>query len=356
MRCLATTLGACLLVGCQAEEAPPVDVGAPVETLPLPDVSGIDFAVAFKEQLQLAKTVHTGRVWAGMVASLERAQQGCPDFYLAGEGGGEGMAAGDAVWQDDCTTQGGTGWSGSVGWSSALRLTGASDTPEGQTLDATRTVSGGGTVTAGGEAIWLFDGEATDATASTVSTVDPGYARWTWSSTVRGTLAGSAADGAAADPRAPGGWRTDLSVYATGGDASLLELRGNLYLPDGLMMERFDSFEIDASFPGPGAAGPEDCALEPKGWLGLRDQNAWWYDVVFLPRYDDDLSDVQDSGVENARSVCDGCGTLYLRGVEAVEIGQVCMDFGFLFTEEPVAPPVTADYVLSLHQILSEVP
>ena len=339
------------VAGCEEEQEAPVEVGEPVETLPLPDVSGVDFAAAFKEQLQLAKGVHAGRVWAGMVASLERAQRGCPDFYLGAEGG-DGMAEGDAVWRDSCTTGGGTTWSGGLGWRSALTLAGVPEEPEGQTLDATREIAGNGAVEAGGETVYLFDGEASDATASTVA---PGYARWTWSSTIRGTLAGSAAfePGSAAAARAPGGGRPDLALSATGGDSAVLELRGSVYLPDGLLLDRFDSLEVDAAFLGPGAAGPEDCALEPRGWLGLRDQNAYWYDLVFLPRYDDEAG---DTGATGTRSVCDGCGTLYLRGVEAVDLGQICMDFGFLFTEEALSPPVTADYVLSLHEILSDLP
>lgn len=130
----------------------------------------------------------------------------------------------------------------------------------------------------------------------------------------------------------------------------MYEPRGNIFLFDSKLAGRFDSVEIDLAFAGPGAAAPTECADEPRGWIGLRDENAYWYDVVFQPRYDEDVT---GTGTTNPPyGACDGCGAIYIRGVEQVEaLGEVCLDFDFVFSESPVTPPATADYVLPLHSL-----
>lgn len=340
-----------LLGACGAPAADSVDMGDPVEPLVLPDTTGFDFVAATTEALQLTKTVHAGRAWSAHVDALSRGQSGCPDLYVgapdvptADVGDGEAGVS----WYDHCTTSGGVAFDGYEYWEGAVRVEGDPLSDVGATTDATRTLTGSGVI-GGAEAIgFAFDGEATDA----LNAVDaPGYTRWTWSSTVTGTLTGS--DVFAADTYAPGGWRTDLSLYATGGDTAVYEPRGNVYLFDHRLQDHFDSIEVDAAFLGPGAAGPDDCALEPKGWIGLRDENAYWFDLVFLPRYDEDPT---DTGTDPTYGACDGCGTLYVRGVEAAELGQVCVDFSFLWSDSPITPPGVDDYVLSLHALESEAP
>lgn len=334
-----------LTLACSPDGEDSVDLGDPVAPLVLPDVSDVDFPAAYQEAVQLSKTVHAGRAWAGHAASLERRSSGCPDFY-AGMPDVEGADGGDegAAWADHCTTQGDVDWNGWELWDATIRAEGDPATPEGQTVDATRTLVGDGIVGARDGVGFEFSGEATDA-LSTVTAKD--YVRWSWSSTVTGTLTGSDVFEATSDT--PGGWRTDLSFYATGGDAAVYEPKGNIFLFDALLQERFDSVELDLSFLGAGAAGPDDCALEPRGWIGLRDEDAFWYDIVFLPRTDEG-----DDAANDPYDACDGCGTVYVRGVEAAEVGQVCLDFGFVWADAPLSPPTVEDYVLSLHALTSE--
>ena len=133
--------------------------------------------------------------------------------------------------------------------------------------------------------------------------------------------------------------------YRSGGDVERLELRGNVLLFDALLQGRFDSVAADLEFVGTLGAGPEDCTAEPRGWMGLRDENAWWYDLVFLPRYDDDI--IAENYANDPLSVCDGCGTLFVRGVES---GEVCVDFEDLFDKDPELPDLE-EFILTLHNL-----
>ena len=46
----------------------------------------------------------------------------------------------------------------------------------------------------------------------------------------------------------------------------------------------------------------------------MRDENAWWLDIVFQPVGDDDGT--TDNATDPDYSACDSCGTAYVRGVE----------------------------------------
>lgn len=338
-------------VGCTQTGDDSVDLGDPVQPLVLPDTTGFDFVAATKDAVQLTKTVHAGRAWDAHAAALARASAGCPDYYVGAPddpavevGDGEGGAS----WFDHCTTSGDIAFDGYQYWEGEVIVDGDPTSDVGATINATRSLTGNGVIGAVDGVHYELDGEATDALNAVTA---KGYAHWTWSSTMAATLTG--ADVFGADALAPGGWRTDLALYATGGDASAYEARGNVYLFDERLQDHFDSVEVDVAFLGPGAAGPDDCALEPRGWVGLRDENAYWYDLVFLPRYDQDPT---DTGSADTYGTCDGCGTLYVRGVEATELGQVCVDFSFLWSDTPLVPPDVSDYILSLHVLESEAP
>lgn len=336
-----------LALACAEAEDDSVDLGDPPEELVLPDTSGIDFVSAYTDAIQLAKTVGTGRVWDGLATTLAHRNTGCPDFYAGAPDDPSVNVDPDSdgqTWFDVCTTTGGVDYSGYTWWDSSVETEGDRDTNEGESVDASRQLSGNGKVRGDGESYFEFDGEAEDALSRTVARK---YDRWTYSSTVVGTVTGIDAFGD--DPVAPGGWRTDLSVFATGGDAALFEPTGNIFLFGKKIQDRFDSVEMDLSFPGQGSVGPGDCAQEPKGWIGLRDENAFWYDVVFLPRYDDLPGDTATTG---GFSECDGCAHIYIRGLDvSVDLGEICMDFSFVWNDAPVAPPETSEFVLPLHSL-----
>ena len=137
----------------------------------------------------------------------------------------------------------------------------------------------------------------------------------------------------------------DEAWRSVGLGADRLEARGNVYLFEGRIQDRFDSIVVDMELIGDLGRGPDDCVLEPRGYIGLRDTNAYWHDLVFLPRYEDDLT---NNGFPNEPlSVCDGCGTLYIRGVKTVD---VCVDFSSVFSGGLIRPPIE-DFVQSLHDL-----
>ena len=80
----------------------------------------------------------------------------------------------------------------------------------------------------------------------------------------------------------------------------------------------------------------------------MRDENAFWFDVVFQPRFDDDATD--DPYDNFSYGPCDGCGTLYVRGLEQTDI-EVCPDFSFLWSGA-LTHPEADDYALSMRDIL----
>jgi len=168
----------------------------------------------------------------------------------------------------------------------------------------------------------------------------PGYSTWAWSSQLKGTVTGRDLMG---EGRLAAPTRADLYLYAT---PERLEARGDVYFFDDELAGRFDSVSLDIELLSASGAGPDDCALEPRGWVGLRDSDAYWYDLVFLPREDDDLT---GEGYENdPYGDCDGCGALFVRGVEA---GVVCPDFSGLF-DGALTPPDAADFVLTLRDAM----
>ncbi len=328
-----------LLLACAAEEPEPVDVGDPAEELALPDLEDIDWPAAFAEALVTAAGLRGELAWRGHAAALELGREGCPDIYV-GAPAVEldlGEAPGGVSWSDYCLTEGGLGFSGAVWWDGRAELSGDAQTPEGSIASGERRMVADGTVSDPDGVRFALDGEVSE---SVYRADAQGYSRWTWSSLLQGSLAGAEVfeDGATE-------LRADLYLYATGGDVQSFEARGDVYISRQPILGRFDSISMDLAMVAPGSAGPEDCALEPLGYLSLRDAEAYWYDLVFLPRYDDDAT---DTGYANEPyGTCDGCGTLYVRGLEQ---GEVCVDFSAIW-DGPLDPPAIDDFVTSLRLV-----
>ena len=136
-----------------------------------------------------------------------------------------------------------------------------------------------------------------------------------------------------------GGWRTDLNLSWTSGDQDTLTANGNVYFFDHLIAGRFDSVNMDLTLQGPTGASPEACTAEPIGFISLRDPDAFWYDLVFDPLESDGEYD------NEPYAGCDGCGTLYIRGVK--QEAPVCLDLSWVWSGA-LTPPAAADYALGL--------
>ena len=315
-----------LLAACGSD---PEDTAAPAETdrgppetLPIPDVAGVDFPAAFSDGLRQLAVVNTAAPWQGFTSTLGGAEPGCPDLWVgppatddADIQDGNGLS-----WYDTCSNTDGTNWAGFAYWETAISVAGNANSAEGRSTDATRALIGDGTVKdPAGSLRYSFNGEASD---SIYEVEADGYTTWTWSSLLTGTVGGTDVfDGTAT----PGGYRADLYLSATGGVSDRIEARGDLYMFTDLLAGRFDSIAADLTLIGPLGAAPDACTLEPYGWIGLRDPDAFWYDLVFLPA---ELEDYQDPYANDPLGDCDGCGTLYIRGVDQ---GQVCVDHVFDF-------------------------
>ena len=315
-----------------SDDETPLEKGAPDE-LALPDIEEVDFQSAFEEMFTVGMTVNLNNAWKGHKKTVELGSEGCPDWYAgpppqAGDNVDED--AGGVAWQDRCKTVGDRRFSGWGWWDGTLERSG--DETIGITSEARRQLSGDGLVAYGDTVSFEFDGQANDS----IYLLDAGEdTRWVYNSFVDATVTGSLPfEGSPT----PGGWRTDLYFSAVGGNAPSITARGNVYLFDVLVQDRFDSVVMDLELVSEEAAGPDDCTLEPLGTLSIRDTNAYWYDLVFLPRYAD------DTALDEEYSSCDGCGTFYVRGQEQEE--EVCIDLSFAF--DMLEAPDPNDFVLSV--------
>lgn len=331
------------LLGCQAgdpaEDQPAPDRDATLDPLELPDTDGLDFEAAFTDALRLALSVNAQAAWRGHVASLALRHTGCPDLW-SGAPDNADIRGQATSWVDHCSTPGGLTFDGYVSWDSTAVANGAPSSPEGRVQEASRILVADGSVGTPEGLLFELDGRASDSFYIVENELDgERWSNWTYNSLVQGTVTGSEAFAGSPTPR---GWRTDLYLSLMGGDYERLEARGNVYLFEPVLHARFDSLAMDLAYaasPTPGA-----CPAEPLGWIGLRDSDAYWYDLVFLPRTQEDA--VSEAYENEPLSMCDGCGTLYIRGVES---GEVCLDFDFLFDD--FEPPEVADFVLSLHDL-----
>lgn len=348
-----------VLAACKKEEEEPAPgpAGPPqqeVNDFPLPeDIAEIDFVAAFQEAARLMVQVNTQAPWRGHVTSLDTRTPGCPDFWtgeitvnaLEVVGRDYGVS-----WYDDCladTTpgdnvpdEGGLYYDGWVWWDFDMQEYGDPTSLDGRVSEATRTIDGDAAVGDDVGMMFEFDGTASD---SLYHLEAYGYERSVYSTSVNATVSGRSIFGE--ESSTPDGYRTDLVMYTTSGDVELFEARGNVYMFSPQLMGRFDSIGLDISLQGQLGAAPDACTLEPLGWFGLRDADAYWYDVVFLPRTREDI--VGEEYPNDPLSVCDGCGRLYVQGVE--QDIDICVDFSFLFDEFPL--PTADEYVLPVHAL-----
>ncbi|MEC7986482.1 MAG: hypothetical protein VX278_15050 [Myxococcota bacterium] len=313
------------------------DYVPPVE-LSLPSLDGIDVESAFTEAISRVGKVQLNPAWNGNKESLALKRPTCPDVYVGAPEFLDNAVDDSLIWDDFCSTGTGLRFGGHTLWKGTLEQNGDPTTQTGLTINGTRQMEAQASVAIANDVIYEFKGTGSDALYRVQA---PGYERWTYSAEINGSISGSQSTGENE------GFRTDMYIYASGGDSETLDARGNVFWFDYRIQDRFDSAAMDIYLVNGSSAGPDDCPLEPKGWIGLRDENAFWYDLVFMPQDSND-----DAGYEDEdRSVCDGCGTLYLRGLETENYGEICPDFSTIWTDNLIILPDAEDFVLTLQQL-----
>jgi hypothetical protein len=327
-----------LLVAC--EEPEPVDLRDPAPVLEVPPVDAAVVEVAASNAIQLALGVDHRIVWGGHVDALDARSAGCPDIFVGAPNLDVDVPDGGLSWNDLCSAPGDLRYAGHAWWENGLDADGDAATAEGRATEAYRRLQGDALVTVGDDVLFEIDGEAEDD----LTRIDAdGFSRWVYSSRVDGVVGGTLVDNLA-----PGGMRADVVLRATGGDTDQTELRANLYFYEHRLETVFDSVAADLEWPDPDTLGEDGCALEPTGWMGVRDTDGYWYDLVFQPRYDDPT----DSPYPNEpHGPCDGCASLYVRGIE--QDARICPDFSFV--PGFVAPPEPAAFALNSRELLGGV-
>ena len=312
--------------------------------LPPPDISGLDLPGAFETGFVTLAELDLRKAWAGHEKAMALRRDGCPDIF-AGNPNVEDIDINTdndgSSWLDFCEQGDGTTFGGFEYWEIAINREGDATSGAGRTTEASRLLFGDGVVGRGEDILFEFDGEATDGLTITEAAGD--YYAWSYSSRMEGTVTGDLVfDG----EDLTGGYRIGLTRRATGGADQGLEANGNVYFFEHRFQDRFDSIAANFELIGPAAAGPDDCTKEPQGYISLRDENAFWYDLVFSPRYDGDPDDPDYPN--EPYSECDGCGTLYIRGLEQDhEIGEICVDLSSLWSG-PLDPPEVQDFAFTL--------
>lgn len=319
--------------------------GTTPTAFPLPDdLDQIDFPSAFEEAVRQLVAVTSQQPFAGHDFAMAHRSVGCPDFWTGPfTSGGVIVSRDDGVaWNDDCANPDGERYDGWEWWDSTFSAEGTDPSSyEGRTIEGTRLLMGDATidheVNGEPEMLYEFDGTASD---SLYRVEAYGYDRFVYSSNLDATVTGREVFRGTPTPE---GYRAELAMTITGGDVDNFEARGDIYLFSEVFLDRFDSIGVDLELQGPKGAGPDVCTAEPLGWVGLRDANAYWYDVVFQPRFREDIVDIDY--YDEALSSCDGCGKLYIQGVEQEGV-EICVDFSFLFQRNAITLPEPEDYAI----------
>ncbi len=330
-----------LLLACTPEVVDTADTAPErgVDLLPIPDMSGMDLAEATNQALSIALGVTAAQVWEGHNEALALGSAGCPDFYVGDPVEAEEEGAEYLGWNDGCVSEQSVEFVGDARWTTEIQGSEAG----GRTIEGERELRGDVLVRNGSETFYSFDGLATDSLLSIVDE-ETDFSQWTTRSRVDGTLRGTLPLSASIHPE---GYRTDLAMELNGGTLKSATLTGNVYVFEPLIQGNFDSMVVDMTWAEPAALGPEECESEPRGWIGVRTPDATWFHLVFQPREEDVASG--ENYDNDPYSACDGCATLYVRGVPMD--ASVCVDLSWLWSDPRFTAPDPSGYLPSLRDL-----
>lgn len=357
--------------GCNTDPSAGSQIGAIRKPDPAPappsDLTDINLARAVEDALALAGIVTTQSAFVGHTTTMERGEVGCPQVWAGVppedltnfqfDDDEEGLS-----WLSDCTTGSGLTFSGFTHWTSTLR------DEDGYGGGASRSLVGNAAVLDGDDVLWAFTGEAAD-------TFDEGTGQYSssFAGTVTGSMSGLGAGLRAQNNTASddGGfqaqWGTDGSMHFSGsveafdGYGPTDTRSGDEPELEGITgwkknQPRFTSIRFDLTF------GP-DCAEEPVGFVGLRGNEGFWFDIYFLPIYpvDEDTAQSNSFPFENIdNQTCDGIGTLFSRNADLAALDaaddnwsrELAPDFDAVRDNLP--SPSLESYVFTLRNLPEE--
>lgn len=358
------------LAACQTDPPAGSQIGAIREPDPAPappsDLARIDLERAIEDALALAGIVTTQSAFVGHLSTMERGERNCPqlwtgplpedlvDLEIDGEDGG-------LSWLSDCSTAAGLSYAGFAHWTTAL----ADDEAGGV---ATRTLVADAEVTDGQDVLWAFRGEAADSFDDAA-----GLYASSFTGTITGSLAGvgsglraqnntASDDGGFRAAWGPDGSMTfSGSVEAFDGYGPADQRTGDEPELEGITTwrkgaPRFTSVRFDLTFS-------PDCRDEPIGFLGMRGNEGFWFDVYFLPIYPVDEDTAQSNAfpfeqIDN--QTCDGTGTLFSRNVDLAALDEADDNWSrelapdFDAVRDNLPSPSLESYVFTLRHLPQE--
>lgn len=356
------------LAACDPDPKPGTQIGALREPDPSPmppsDTRTLDMGAAVEEALRIGGITTLTAAWAGHVGSLDLGAPAgdCPQIWV-------GPLPDDVVdvdmdedepglsWLSNCETRVADGentFSGFTHWTTTM--------VEGES--GARTLVADAEVTdKNGKVLFGFDGEADDS-------LD--LATGTYTSNLDGEVVGTLSD-------AEGGFRTGGGFEASWSPSGTLRMFGTVTAFDGFGppdnrtivespeiaglagwvsgMPRFTSVRFDLEFM------PE-CTAEPVGYVGIRGNEGFWFDVYFLPIADLEAEPTAQSTAFPYEQIdniaCDGIGTLFARNIDLRSMDleddgwsrELSPDFAGVIASLPV--PTLDDYVYTLRDLPSE--
>lgn len=347
-----------MIGGCSFDDGQGSQIGSLKESsVPQPpaDLEELDIAQAVRDAMRIGGIATLASAWTAHVASLDEGEQDCPRTWLGAPPErfvdiNNGNDALDGLsWFDNCNTPLGTSFEGFSYWEH--------DVDMGQGEGARSIVMDAQVRAPDGTLLLDFDGEAADELRGNA------YASTMTARVLRGALLGFGS-----------GLRGELDASWTAGG---MELEGAVHLEDGFGppdmrmpslsaspeltnvtnwvqgMPRYTSVRFDLDFDG-------DCALEPRGYVGVRGNEGFWFDVYFLPKYDpvEDLSRASSFPFEAIDNLdCDGIGTLFVRNLDLRQVERISpewsreiqIDFASIISAMPT--PDLAGFTFSLQDL-----
>ncbi len=312
-----------ILVACTGAPPSGTQVGAlRVEEPPEPpsDFKELDLKQAVEDAFAIAGRTTLATVWAAHRATMDEATFNCPNVWLGAPPErladldlDDGETLPGLAWADQCTNPGENTFVGFTYWETDVDL--GVGTGSRVLLGDARVVDAAGAVR------FEYDGESQDALTGSEYT----------SSVVVRKLAG-----ALVGPAEASGLRGELDATWARGGGTALSLEGAVHLESGFGpadtrtgdltvspeldnlpswepgLPRYTSVRFDLEFGG-------DCALEPLGYVGVRGNEGFWFDVYFLPKYDRQEDPARGGAFpfeEIDNLDCDGVGTAFIRNLD----------------------------------------